>query len=104
MVVQNWNVGIDICTMDVGKERDDLLCFRRLHRNGNKYIHQYIVEEVEVPGEYRLRPVLRRLEKSKDAPHDLVPGHVVISREELFDAIDEWHHQNGHLGQERTWQ
>jgi hypothetical protein len=26
-----------------------------------------------------------------------------VSREELFDAIDDWHTNNGHLGQERTW-
>ena len=48
--------------------------------------------------------MLKRLEKSKDKPHEMVPGRIVLSREELFDAIDEWHHQNGHLGQERTWE
>ena len=27
----------------------------------------------------------------------------MVSREELFDAIDDWHTNNGYLGQERTW-
>ena len=26
-----------------------------------------------------------------------------LAATELFDAINEWHHQHGHLGQERTW-
>ncbi len=26
-----------------------------------------------------------------------------MSREEVFDCIDEWHRDNGHIGQERTW-
>ncbi len=31
-------------------------------------------------------------------------GWIVVLREELFDAINEWHHHNGHLCQERTWE
>jgi hypothetical protein len=30
-------------------------------------------------------------------------GQIVVSREEVFDCIDEWHRSNGHMGQERTW-
>ena len=59
MVVQNWNVGVEIHTLDLGEERDDLLRFRQQHRNAYKYANQYVVEEVEVSGEYRLCPVLR---------------------------------------------
>ena len=45
------------------------------------------------------------MEAPKGKPNaEKVPGHIFLSREELFDAIDEWHHQNGHLGMERTWE
>ncbi len=47
--------------------------------------------------------MLRRLEVEKET-NSVVVGCIVISREELFNAINEWHHQNGHLGQERTWE
>jgi hypothetical protein len=40
--------------------------------------------------------VVRRKEKGQ-------VGRIVVSRESVFDAIDEWHRQSGHLGQERTW-
>jgi hypothetical protein len=30
-------------------------------------------------------------------------SQIVVSREEAFDCIDEWHQSNGHMGQERTW-
>jgi hypothetical protein len=102
MVVRNWDKGKEICTMEDGKEKDNLLRFCRQHKVGNKYFHQYVVEEIFPLGAYRPRYVLKRLEKSKDKPHEMVPGCIVLSREELFDAIDEWHHQNGHLT--RTWE
>ncbi len=28
---------------------------------------------------------------------------MVVSKEEVFDAIDEWHQGKNHMGQERTW-
>ena len=33
-----------------GNERDELLAFCCQHCNGNKYIHQYHIEDIEVPG------------------------------------------------------
>jgi hypothetical protein len=39
----------------------------------------------------------------KNAKGKKVPGGIFVTRETLFDAIDEWHRGNGHLGQERTW-
>ncbi len=42
MVVRNWNKGKWIRTMEEGKEKDELLRFRRLHKLGNKFIHQYV--------------------------------------------------------------
>ena len=103
-VIQNWNIGVKVNDMEEGEEKEDLKRFRRINRRGCKYIHQYVVEEIEVPGEYEPRYVLRRMEKSAENPSVLSVGRVVISRDELFDAIDEWHHKNGHLGQERTWE
>jgi hypothetical protein len=26
-----------------------------------------------------------------------------VSREQVIHCIDEWHRDNGHMGQERTW-
>jgi hypothetical protein len=102
-VVANWQKGTEIHTMEEGKERDDLLSFRQNNKLGNKYTHQYSVEEVWAPGDAAPRLVLRRLEVEKETKL-VVVGRIVISREKLFDAINEWHHQNGHLGQERTWE
>jgi hypothetical protein len=31
-------------------------------------------------------------------------GRIILSREEVFHGINEWHHHNSHLGQERTWE
>ncbi len=45
--------------------------------------------------------VLRRRELDKDGSKDA--GRIVVSREQVFDAIDEWHRGNAHMGQERTW-
>ena len=102
-VVSNWHKGTEIRNMEDCDLRDEILQFRRKHKNGNKYIHQYSVEEVWAPGDFAPRQVLRRFEATKDQPKVLQLGRIVISREELFDAINEWHHQHGHLGQERTW-
>jgi hypothetical protein len=53
-----------------------------------------VLEEIQVPGSDRPCTVLRRREKG-------IIGQIVISREEVFDCIDEWHQSNGHMGQER---
>ena len=45
--------------------------------------------------------VLRRQEKGADGK--LFPGQIVVSREQGFNAIDEWHRGHAHMGQERTW-
>jgi hypothetical protein len=47
------------------------------------------------------RVVLRRRELDKDGKK--VAGQIVVSREQVFDAIDEWHQGHAHMGQERTW-
>jgi hypothetical protein len=102
-VVENWQVGTEIRTMQEGPEKNALLHFRRNHKGGNKYVHQYTVDEIWAPGDLEPRTVLRRLEKNKDT--QLVEaGRIILSREEVFDGINEWHYNNGHLGQERTWE
>ncbi len=47
------------------------------------------------------RIVLRRRELNEDGKKDA--GRIVVSREQVFDAMDEWHRGHAHIGQERTW-
>ena len=96
-VLNNWEKGIEVNRMAPGPDRDNLIHFRRQHRAGNKYIHQYVTEDIWAPGDEYPRTILRKNNK------DGTPGRIVVSREHLFDAIDEWHEHSGHLGQERTW-
>jgi len=104
-VIHHWGKGIEIRNMEDGEEKDRLLSFRRRNKVGNKYIHQYCLEEVWAPGDDKPRQVLRRLEAKKGSlDKTLQEGRIVVSREELFDAINEWHQHSGHLGQERTWE
>ena len=79
MVVWNWNKGKEICTMEDGEEKDDLLCFHCMHKLGNKYIHQYVVDEIFPPGEYQPHLVLRRLEATEEKPHLVEPGCIIYS-------------------------
>jgi hypothetical protein len=52
---------------------------------------------------YPLRMVVRKLEsKGKGKGKKKVPGRIVVSREQVFNAIDERHRGNGHVGMERT--
>ncbi len=46
------------------------------------------------------RVVLRRRELDKDGKKDA--GRIVVLREQVFVAIDEWHQDRAHVGQERT--
>ena len=95
-VLQNWRVGVNIKFMDPCPERDSICKFRRANHNGAKYAKQYVLEEIVIPGSDMPRTVLRRMESG-------AIGRIVVSREEVFNCIDEWHRDNGHMGQERTW-
>ena len=95
-VIQNWQVGTEAKNMPPGPARDKLILFRRQNRVGNKYIYQYCTEEVWANGDPEPRTILRKFNK------DGTPGRIVVSREQLFEAIDDWHSE-AHLGQERTW-
>ena len=64
-----------------GIERNELLAFCCQHCNGNKYLHQYYIEDIQVPGITEQHTIIRRMNNGKI-------GQIVISREQLFDAID----------------
>jgi hypothetical protein len=45
---------------------------------------------------------VRRIEsRGKGKKTKKVPGRFVVSREQVFSAINEWHHGNGHACMER---
>jgi hypothetical protein len=94
-VLSNWKADINLKTTQPGIERDELIKFCREHKGGDKFKRKYHLETIKVPGADP-RIVLQRNEHGKI-------GRIVVSRESVFQAIDEWHRQQGHLGQERTW-
>lgn len=100
-VLSNWQTGVNLKFMPAGPEKDKLTKFRRAHKGGNKFKKKYHLETIQVPGD-EPRTVLRRLEKNERTGRFEI-GRIVLSRESVFQAIDEWHRSNGHLGQERTW-
>ncbi len=53
-----------------------------------------------MPGE-EPHVVLRRHELGKDGKYFI--GRIVVLREQVCDAINEWHQDHVHMGQERTW-
>jgi hypothetical protein len=95
-VLKNWCVGVNIKFMEPCLERDSISKFRKANHNCAKYVKLYVFEEIIVPGSDTPHTVLRRLESG-------AIGRIVVSREEVFQCIDEWHRANGHMGQERTW-
>ena len=95
-VLQNWQVGVKLKQLPPGPEKMQLALFHRQNKLGHKYCQKYTLETIQVPGEEQ-RTVVRRIETKRAI------GRIVVSRETAFDAIDEWHRQSGHLGQERTW-
>ena len=96
----HWQVGIWLTELNPGTERDRLGCFRRKHRNGPKITAKYCLEQIQVPNEAPC-VVLRRQELDEDCKKDA--GQVVVLREQVFDAIDEWHRGHTHMSQEWTW-
>ncbi len=89
-VIQHWEKGTVICEMEDGEEKRRLLNFRQNNKLGQKYIHQYYLEEVLAPGDLEPCQVLRRLEFNKEEGMMVKKdeGRIVISREELFNAIN----------------
>jgi hypothetical protein len=99
-VLMNWQVGIRLTELNPGTERDRLQGFRRKHCTGPKITAKYCLEQIQVPNEAP-RVILRRRELDKDGNKDA--GRIVVSREQVFDAKDEWHRGHAHMGQEWTW-
>jgi hypothetical protein len=100
-VFLNWQVGVQIRTMTPGYERDSLLYFHCQHKKGNKYTHQYHLEEVFPPGTLEPRTAVKRMVENEEGK--MVVSRIVTCRENVFEAVDEWHQGNSHLGLERTW-
>ncbi len=80
-VLNNWEKGTEVNRMAPGFKKDRLVHFRRQHKAGSKYIHQYFTKEIWAPGDAVPRTVLRKYNK------DGTPGRIVVSREQLFDAL-----------------
>jgi hypothetical protein len=58
------------------------------HCNENKLAEKFSLNWIQVPGE-NPHVVLRRQEK--DAVGKVFVGWIVVLREQVFNAIDEWH-------------
>jgi hypothetical protein len=99
-ILMHWQVGIWLTDLNPDTERDRLQKFQRQHCNGPKITGKYCLEPIQVPRE-EPHVVLRRRELDKDKK--MVAGKIVVPREQVFDAIDEWHQGHVHMGQERTW-
>ncbi len=99
-IVEIRHPELKIMDMEQGYERS---CLKRFHLNdpnGNKLMKQYHVSYV-TPLAGSPRKVLHRIEKNKQGK--FVPGRIVVSSEEVFFAIDDWHRLSLHMGQERIW-
>ena len=70
--------------------------FQETHKEGYKYAEKYMVEYIELPDGSQ-RHVLRRRKKNCENG-----GCIVVSQEQVFEAIDEWHCAKGHMGMECT--
>lgn len=82
--------------MEDGKRKDKLAAFRRKHRVGKHHIGKFHFNSITLPNGEK-RNILRRIENN-------AIGRIVVSRERVFDAINEWHRSGtGHFGAERTW-
>ncbi len=90
-------MGVRLTDLNPGTERDSLKTFQRKHCNGPKITGKYCLEQIQMPRE-EPHIVMRRRELDKDGKK--VAGQIVVSREQVFDAIDEWHQGHAHMGQE----
>jgi hypothetical protein len=87
-ILMHWQVDVRLTELNPGTERDRLQLFRRKHRNRPKITAKYCLEQIQVPHEEPCI-VQRRRELDEDGKKDA--GRIVVSREQVFDAIDEWH-------------
>ena len=95
-VLEHWEVDVPLKSIADPEHFKAVKAFRETHKQAYKWVKLYILEHIELPDGSQ-RKVLRRKEPSKTNG-----GRIVVSRDTVFDAINEWHHKRGHLGQERT--
>ena len=100
-IVNNWRPELRIREMDNGYERDHLKKFCHEISSGTKLSKMYHVSTVQPPGG-QTHKVLHHLELDK-ASGNMRPGQIVVSSEEVFNCIHDWHKFSTHMGQERTW-
>ena len=95
-VLEHWEVDVPLKSIVDPEHFCAVKAFCDTHKPGYKWVKLYFLQYIELPDGTK-RKVLRRKE-----PKRLKLGRIVVSRENVFDAINEWHHKRGHLGQERT--
>ena len=84
--------------MEPWYQRNRLRDFKRNNKHGFKC-------QAILLGEYYTswRTVAHSGEKiEENTEGKMAPGRIVVSKEQVFDVIDEWHIRNNHHGQERT--
>jgi hypothetical protein len=99
-VVSNLQLHTSLKEMEPDPERDRLTSYWRKYEHGNKWVTLFHAEEIQVHGSTPCT-IVRRLE-GKGRGKKKKPRRVVVSREQVFDAIDEWYHGNSHVDMERT--
>lgn len=98
-LLQHWEGDTALSSIHDPDHYRALKEFRDTHKIGYKWVKKYWLHHIAPPGgvgEEGRTILLRKEPKQKNG------GRIVISRERVFDAIDEWHRERGHLGQERT--
>ena len=94
-LLEHWEVDTTLKSVTDPDHFRILKRFHETHRKGYKWVKTYFLQYVEIGG--NARPILRQKEDTHEKG-----GRIVVSREAVFDAIDEWHREKGHIGQERT--
>lgn len=95
-VLQHWEVDMVLKSIDDPEHYRAVKEFRETHKYGYKWVRTFWIQDIELP-DGSSKTILRRKEAKYASG-----GRIVVSREYVFDAIDEWHRKRGHLGQERT--
>jgi hypothetical protein len=95
-ILKHWGGNQNLKLLKDDLLRKKLIQFRRAHPVGKHHITKYHYSTITLPCGTK-RNILRRIERGKI-------GRIVVSRERVFDAINEWHRSgSGHFGSERTW-
>ena len=95
-VVSNWKTDAEVATLDGQGKKDWKALKAQFTQNKNAYrwVKEYTVERgTNVDGTEKLTLHRKEIEQQR----------VVVPLTKIFDAIDEFHRANGHLGQERTY-